>query len=176
MSGMVGCIASIKRPDLFKRLFLVGSSPMFRNVDGYEGGFETKAIEQMLTILETNYDEWTSSFANFVVNPKDPSSVDIYMNCLRRMKPEVALPVAKAIFYSDHREMLGKVTTPCTIVQTTKDDVVPNSVPYLMQGWIQGKSTVEMIEMDGHYPQLTAPGKLLDVMGRILGFDHDLLD
>lgn len=27
MSGMIGCIASIKRPDLFKRLILVGASP-----------------------------------------------------------------------------------------------------------------------------------------------------
>lgn len=27
MSGMIGCIASIKRPELFKRLILVGASP-----------------------------------------------------------------------------------------------------------------------------------------------------
>ena len=29
MSAMVGCIASIKRPELFKRLVLVGGSPMY---------------------------------------------------------------------------------------------------------------------------------------------------
>lgn len=29
MSGMIGCIASIKRPDLFKSLILVGSSPRY---------------------------------------------------------------------------------------------------------------------------------------------------
>lgn len=27
MSGMVGCIASVKRPDLFQRLLLVGATP-----------------------------------------------------------------------------------------------------------------------------------------------------
>lgn len=27
MSGMIGCVASVKRPDLFKRLVLVSSSP-----------------------------------------------------------------------------------------------------------------------------------------------------
>ncbi|CAK9172293.1 unnamed protein product [Ilex paraguariensis] len=27
MSGMIGCIASIKRPELFKRLILIGASP-----------------------------------------------------------------------------------------------------------------------------------------------------
>lgn len=34
MSGMIGCIASIKRPDLFKKLILVGASP--RYVINYE--------------------------------------------------------------------------------------------------------------------------------------------
>ena len=29
MSGMIGCIASIKRPELFKRLILIGSSPRY---------------------------------------------------------------------------------------------------------------------------------------------------
>lgn len=31
MSGMIGCIASIKNPHLFKRLILVGSSPRYIN-------------------------------------------------------------------------------------------------------------------------------------------------
>lgn len=29
MSGMVGCLASIRRPDLFERLILVGASPKY---------------------------------------------------------------------------------------------------------------------------------------------------
>lgn len=34
MSGMIGCIASTKRPDLFKRLILIGTSPRyFFNLD-----------------------------------------------------------------------------------------------------------------------------------------------
>lgn len=33
MSGMVGCLASIRRPDLFERLILVGSSPKYVIID-----------------------------------------------------------------------------------------------------------------------------------------------
>jgi pimeloyl-ACP methyl ester carboxylesterase len=29
MSGMIGCLASIKRPQLFKRLILLGASPRY---------------------------------------------------------------------------------------------------------------------------------------------------
>ena len=29
MSGMIGCIASVKRPDLFKRLILIAASPRY---------------------------------------------------------------------------------------------------------------------------------------------------
>ncbi|CAJ1936930.1 unnamed protein product [Sphenostylis stenocarpa] len=39
MSGIIGCIASVKSPQLFNTLVLVGSSPRFLNSDDYEGGF-----------------------------------------------------------------------------------------------------------------------------------------
>jgi len=29
MSGMIGCIASVKRPELFKKLILIGASPRY---------------------------------------------------------------------------------------------------------------------------------------------------
>ncbi|KAG2713195.1 hypothetical protein I3843_04G156000 [Carya illinoinensis] len=173
MSGMIGCIASIKRPDLFKRLILVGSSPRYINIEGYEGGFEDSDIEQIISNIESNYQNWASAFASLVVDTKDPQSVDKFAKCLARMRPEVALPLAKTVFYSDERQVLDKVTTPCTIIQTTKDRVVPNSVPLYMQKKIKGKSTVEMIEGDGHFPQLTAHLQFLDLLGRVLGF-HDL--
>ncbi|KAF5459084.1 hypothetical protein F2P56_023071 [Juglans regia] len=173
MSGMIGCIASIKRPDLFKRLILVGSSPRYINTKGYEGGFGNSDIEQIISNVESNYQNWASAFASLAVDTKDPPSVDKFAKCLARMRAEVALPLAKTVFYSDERQVLDMVITPCTIIQTTKDCVVPNSVPLYMQKKIKGKSTVEMIEGDGHFPQLTAHLQFLDVLGRVLGF-HDL--
>ncbi|XP_030954429.1 strigolactone esterase D14 [Quercus lobata] len=170
MSGMVGCIASIKRPELFKRLILVGASPRYINIDGYEGGFEKSDVEQIILNIESNYENWATAFASLVVDQKDPLSVDKFTKCLRRMRPEAALPVAKIIFYSDERDILDKVMTPCTIIQTTSDIVVPKSVAFYMQNKIKGKSTVEIIETDGHFPQLTAHLQFLQVLGNVLGF------
>ncbi|KAI4376633.1 hypothetical protein MLD38_014374 [Melastoma candidum] len=178
MSGMIGCIASVKRPDLFKRLVLLGASPRYQNMDGYEGGFASEQIEEMMLNLEMNYDGWASFFANLVVGSNDPPSVNVFLSCLLRMNHDVALPMAKTVFYCDQREFLHRVTTPCTIIQVSNDIVVPNSVAYLMHDRIAGKSTVEMIDTDGHFPQLTAHEQLMDVLGGVLGFvpDHRVAD
>ncbi|MBA0806730.1 hypothetical protein Gohar_022588 [Gossypium harknessii] len=149
MSGMIGCIASIKKPQLFSRLIFVGSSPS----------------------IESDYGNWTSSFAKLLVDNNDPLSIEHYFKCLKSMNPEFVLPLAKAIFRSDERETLEKVTTPCTIVQVKNDLVVPNSVAYYMQKKIKGETTVEFVNADRHYPQLTAPLELIHVLSRVLGFE-----
>ncbi|GMI92760.1 D14-LIKE2 [Hibiscus trionum] len=170
MSGMIGCIASIKKPLLFNRLILVGASPRYIDIDDYEGGFDAVAVSSMLTSIESDYENWTSSFAKLLVDNNDPLSVEHYLKCLKSTNREFVLPLAKTVFHSDERETLEKVTTPCTIIQTI-DLVVPDSVAYYMQKKIKGETTVEIIKADKHYPQLTAPLEFLHVLGRVLGFE-----
>ena len=121
--------------------------------------------------MESSFYNWAQAFASAVVDAKDPPSVDMFSKCLQRMRPEFAVPVAKTVFYSDERDVLEKVMTPCIIVQTTRDVVVPNSVAYYMQEKIKGKSTVEIIETDGHFPHLTAHLQLLDVLTAVMNFN-----
>lgn len=128
-------------------------------------------IEDIISNIESNYYDWALKFASLVVDTSDPTSVDQFAKCLSRMKPEVALPLAKTVFYSDERDILDKVTIPCTVIQTSSDIVVPNSVGFYMQKNIKGTSTVEIISSArGHFPQLTAHLEFLDVLGVILGF------
>ncbi|KAH7511884.1 strigolactone esterase D14 [Ziziphus jujuba] len=169
MSGMIGCIASVKRPQLFKQLILVGASPRFMNTDDYEGGFEESQIKNILSDIETNYNDWASNFSSLVVDANDPASVDKVKDCFLKMRHEVAIPLAKIVFYSDEREILNKVETPCTIIQSSSDIVVPNTVAFYMQKNIKAKSTVEIIDADGHFPQLTAQLQLLDALKVTLG-------
>ncbi|KAL6331119.1 hypothetical protein AAG906_009547 [Vitis piasezkii] len=173
MSGMIGCIASVKRPELFKRLIFIAASPRYLNADNYEGGFERSEIEQIFANIESDFDKWASNFAPLAVDVNDPLSVEKVEKCIRRMRPEVALPLAKTVFCCDHRDILDKVTTPCTIVQPTNDIVAPISVAEYMQKKIKGKTTVEIIDMDGHFPQLTAHLQLLSVLDSVLVLSPD---
>ncbi|KAK3041632.1 hypothetical protein RJ639_001442 [Escallonia herrerae] len=132
------------------------------NLDGYEGGFSESDVEQVLANIESNYHNWASHFATLVVDPNDPDSVEKFTKCLHRMRPEVALSVAKTVFLSDERDILDEVTVPCTIIQTSNDIVVPGSVAHYMNKKIRGKSTVEFLDVNGHFPQLTAHNHLLE--------------
>ncbi|KAF2282281.1 hypothetical protein GH714_043968 [Hevea brasiliensis] len=172
MSGMIGCIASIKRSELFKRLVLVGASPRYINADEYEGGFKKSEIDDIVSNIEFDFQNWAAGFASLVVDARDPPSVETFRKSLANMRPEVALSVAKTVFYSDEREILDKVSIPCTIVQTTSDIVVPNSVAYYLQEKIKGKSTVEIIETNGHFPLLSAHQQLLDVLKGVLALSN----
>ncbi|KAG2317265.1 hypothetical protein Bca52824_020387 [Brassica carinata] len=135
MSGMIGCAASIKRPDLFTNLVLIAASPRYINSEDYKGGFEPKDIDAIISNIASNYEAWAK--------------------CLKKMKPETALALAKIVFGSDERELLGKVTVPCHVIQPGNDVVVP----------------VSIIENSiGHFPQMTSHLELLRVMRRLLEF------
>lgn len=45
VSCMIGALASIKQPSVFKKLIFIGPSPCYINSDGYTGGFEQEDID-----------------------------------------------------------------------------------------------------------------------------------
>lgn len=140
----------------------------FINSEDYYGGFEIPHIEQLFASIESNYDQWATSFASAVVDNSDPASVEKFAGTLKKMGSKIALPLAKTVFLSDHRSILEKVTIPCTIIGTTSDIVVPDSVPIHMQNKIKGKTTIEIINTTGHFPQLTAHMQFVDVLDKVL--------
>ncbi|KAG9459332.1 hypothetical protein H6P81_003840 [Aristolochia fimbriata] len=176
MSGMIGCIASLKRPDLFHRLILVGASPRYMNAEDYVGGFDMPAIDGLLSSMESNFQAWAMNFPSLVMDSTDPVSVEYFSKSLQKMRPHIALSLAKTIFLGDYRDVLEKVEAPCSIIQATNDLVAPVSVSYYMQKkLIKSKATVEIIETDGHFPQLSAPQLFIKVLDRVLELGSDKL-
>jgi len=119
--------------------------------------------------IESNYENWVSAFSLLVVDPNDEPSVNKFRECLKRMRAEVAASLAKTVFYSDYRDILDKVETPCTIIQTSSDIVVPHNAAVYMKNKIKGKVTLEVVDTKGHFPQLTAWLQLVDVIKGVLG-------
>ncbi|CAA6666281.1 unnamed protein product [Spirodela intermedia] len=146
MAGMIGCIAAAERPDLFRRLVLLGASPRYLNSDGYEGGFEMSEVQAMFTTMEYDFHSWARTFAGFGES-------------LRRMSPGVALALAKAVFLSDLRAVLSAVNVPCTVINGTRDAVRK----------LGGEASLVALDFDGHFPQLTAHHILLHTLYSALG-------
>ncbi|KAI5560614.1 hypothetical protein POPTR_016G062700v4 [Populus trichocarpa] len=168
MSAMIGCIASIKRPELFRHLVLLGGSPRYLDEKGYNGGFTRSEINAIFKHMHQNYTSWVQAFAPTAIGMNNTRATTEFKNSLRRMKPRIALSVAKTVFLSDWRSILPEVLVPCTIIQSKRDPIVPNSVAYYMKRNLNGHARVKILDTGGHFPQLTAYNLLLKVLKRFL--------
>ncbi|KAI4321089.1 hypothetical protein MLD38_034510 [Melastoma candidum] len=168
MSAMIGILASIRRPELFSKLVLIGASPRFLNDKDYHGGFEQGEIEKVFTAMEANYEAWVNGFAPLAVGADVPAAVMEFSRTLFNMRPDITLFVARTVFNSDLRGVLGLVRTPCCIIQTAKDVSVPESVAVYLKNHLGGRNTVEMLNVEGHLPHLSAPLQLTQVLRRAL--------
>jgi len=139
------------------------------NTDDYIGGFERSSIDEMVSTIELQYENWCSTYAPIAVDPNDGDSVHKVMRCLKSMGGEVAVSLAKSVFYSDYREMVEKVETPCTIIQSSNDMAVPVGIGQYLEKKMKGVATLEIIDMIGHFPQLTAHLKLVELVKAVVG-------
>ncbi|XP_031499981.1 probable esterase KAI2 [Nymphaea colorata] len=171
MSAMIGCKAAVKRPELFRHLIFLCGSPRYLNATNYEGGFELSAIEEMLANMEKDFYSWTLAFAPAALGTQDPKLCKEFQSSLLRMNPEEAIPLLRTIFLTDNREVLQKVLVPSTIIQTQKDMVVPLPVAQYLHEKLGGESSVVIIPVDGHTPQLTAPKLLINALEKALEYE-----
>ncbi|KAJ6778610.1 SIGMA FACTOR SIGB REGULATION PROTEIN RSBQ [Salix koriyanagi] len=132
------------------------------------GGFTRSEINALFKQMDRNYTSWVQAFAPAAVGMNNTPATTEFKNSLWRMKPEIALSVARAVFLSDWRSILPKVLVPCTIIQSKRDPIVPNSVAYYMKRNLHGHARVEILDTRGHFPQLTAYNLLLKVLKRFL--------
>ncbi|MBC7903467.1 MAG: alpha/beta hydrolase, partial [Gemmatimonadaceae bacterium] len=51
VSGMIGLLAAVERPEIFSNLVMVGPSPCYINGDDYIGGFERSDIEGLIETM-----------------------------------------------------------------------------------------------------------------------------
>ncbi|XP_074590798.1 putative strigolactone esterase DAD2 [Curcuma longa] len=167
-SSMMGILASIRRPELFLKLILIGASPRFLNDEEYHGGFERDDFDKVFAAMESNYAAWVQGFAPLAVGADVPAAVQEFSRTLFNMRPDISLFVSRTVFSIDLRGVLGLVTTPCVVVQTAKDVSVPLSVGGYLRDHLGGHTTVEYLPVEGHLPHLSAPAALVHVLRRAI--------
>lgn len=128
--------------------------------ENYHGGFEQGEIEQVFSAMEANYEAWVNGFAPLAVGADVPTAVREFSRTLFNMRPDISLFVARTVFNSDLRGILGLVSVPCCIMQTARDMSVPATVATYMKEHLGGKSTVQWLDTEGHLPHLSAPSYL----------------
>lgn len=140
----------------------------FLNDRNYHGGFEQGEIEEVFSAMEANYKAWVQGFAPLAVGADVPDAVQEFSRTLFNMRPDITLFVSRIVFNSDLRGVLGLVRVPCSIIQTANDVSVPGSVAAYLQNHLGGRSTVHMLNVEGHLPHLSAPNLLARELRRAL--------
>ncbi|GJN08738.1 hypothetical protein PR202_ga26691 [Eleusine coracana subsp. coracana] len=170
VSAMIGILASIRRPEIFAKLVLIGASPRFLNDHDkdYHGGFELPEILQVFDAMKANYSAWATGYAPLAVGADVATAVQEFSRTLFNMRPDISLHVCQTVFNTDLRGVLGMVRAPCVVVQTTRDVSVPASVANYLKAHLGGRTTVEFLQTEGHLPHLSAPGLLAQVLRRSL--------
>ena len=63
VSAIIGALASLKAPEMFSDLVMVGPSPRYIDDDDYRGGFSREQIDELLEFLAENHLGWSAAGA-----------------------------------------------------------------------------------------------------------------
>ncbi|WP_183601857.1 alpha/beta fold hydrolase [Paenibacillus phyllosphaerae] len=155
VSGMIGLLASIARPELFDRIMMIGPSPCYLNDPPYFGGFDSEGIDGLLALMEENFFGWANTLAPVIMgNPDRPELAGELAESFCAMDPAIARNFARATFLADNRKDLPKVTVPSLILQCTEDAIAPVQVGDYMHEQLANSTLVHM-RATGHCPHLS---------------------
>jgi sigma-B regulation protein RsbQ len=169
VSGMIGILASLREPERFGRMVLVGPSPCYINdPPDYVGGFERGDILGLLEMMDKNYIGWASMLAPAVMkNPERPELTRELQESFCSTDPDIARRFAEATFLSDNRADLPKVTVPSLIMQCSDDAIAPTSVGDYLHRHLRG-SVLRVMEANGHCPHMSHPEETVRIMKEYL--------
>ncbi len=168
VSAMIGVLASIKAPELFDHLVLIGPSPRYIDDKDYVGGFSAEQIEELLDFLDDNHMGWSAAMGPIIMGNLDrPELAEELVNSFCRTDPAIAKAFARVTFTSDNRADLSKVTTKALVVQCREDVIAQQRVgEYVRDKLPRGEMVV--IDATGHCPNLSAPDKVIEAIRRFV--------
>jgi sigma-B regulation protein RsbQ len=168
---MIGVLAAVAAPELFRALVLVGPSPRYVNDGDYVGGFERADIDALLDSLESNYLGWSAELAPAIMGrPDRPELGQELTASFCRTDPRIARQFARVTFLSDNRADLAKVPVPTLVLQCAQDIIAPAPVGEYVRDKLPDGRLVQL-NATGHCPNLSAPE---ETAAAIAGFLRDL--
>ncbi|MER2121960.1 MAG: alpha/beta hydrolase [Solibacillus sp.] len=157
VSSMIGMLATIKMPQYFSKLIMIGPSPYYLNDGDYKGGFDRSEIDELLVTMEMNFEGWASYMAPIAMDQSSDSPLTKRLEeSFVSTNSSIARQFAEVTFFSDSRYRLGETQIPTLILQCANDSIVPIEVGYYLSAHIPNNELV-ILDTRGHYPHLSDP-------------------
>jgi len=160
VSAMIGALASLKAPDMFSELVMVGPSPRYVDDDDYVGGFSRTQVEELLEFLADNHLGWSAAMAPAIMGNADrPELGEALTNSFCATDPTIAREFAKVTFLSDNRADLPRIEARTLVLQCREDIIAPPCVGEYVRDRIPNSDYV-LLDATGHCPNLSAPDQV----------------
>jgi sigma-B regulation protein RsbQ len=168
VSAMIGAIASLRAPEIFSDLVMIGPSPRYIDDQEYTGGFTEQQIYELLDFLDANHMGWSQAMAPVIMgNPDRPELGEELTNSFCMTDPEIAKKFARVTFLSDNRAELPAVRARSLVLQCSDDVIAPRSVGEYVANQLPSSQFV-LLNATGHCPNLSAPEETLAAMKAFL--------
>lgn len=160
VSAMIGALATLKAPEMFSDLVLVGPSPRYIDDAEYRGGFSREQVDELLEFLADNHFGWSAAMAPAIMGNADRPELSAKLeNSFCRTDPEIAREFARVTFLSDNREDLASVTARTLVLQCSNDIIAPVEVCEYIHATLPN-SDYRLLQATGHCPNLSAPDEV----------------
>lgn len=157
VSAMIGALASIRAPEMFSELVMVGPSPRYIDDGDYVGGFSREQVEELLEFLAENHLGWSAAMAPAIMGNADrPELGERLTNSFCSTDPDIAREFAGVTFFSDNRADLPSIPARTLVLQCKQDIIAPECVGEYVAAKVPDSEYV-LLEASGHCPNLSAP-------------------
>ena len=159
VSSMIAARAALRAPERFAQVVMIAPSARYTDdpATGYDGGFSTEDVAELLDSLDVNYLSWTATVAPMIMgNPERPELGEEFTESFRQLHPGTARDFARATFHTDSRELLTRVTTPTLVLKCRDDALAPDSAVQEVVDRLP-HATLVALQASGHCPHVSAP-------------------
>ncbi|EMR13975.1 alpha/beta hydrolase fold protein [Methylophaga lonarensis MPL] len=165
VSGIISLIAAHAIPQRIKSLIMVCPSPYFMNEPpDYAGGFEKADLEDLITLMDSNFIGWANYLSPLVMGHNNPEELVAELSdSFCSTDPVIAKNFARATFFSDYRWLLPKNTHPTLLIQSRWDSLASLDVTQYMQAQMP-QTTTTILEAEGHCPHMSHPAMVADAI------------
>lgn len=168
VSAMIGVLAQIKLPGLFRSMVMIGPSPCYINDAGYHGGFEKADLLGLLAVMDNNFAGWAGFLAPVVMKNEDrPELTKELEASFCSADPMITRRFAEATFLSDTRNHLFKVQVPVLVMQCAEDTIAPETAGDFTAQQLPQSKIVKM-KATGHCPHMSHPNETIEVIQNYL--------
>lgn len=168
VSCMIGALASIKQPSIFKKLIFIGPSACYVNKEGYTGGFEKDDLDTLFEIMEDDFIGWANLMAPKVIgNPERPELANEMKEFFCATDPGILKDFARVTFLSDNRKDLKNIPVESLTLQCSEDIIAPMAVGEYIQENTPGNKMI-ILNATGHCPHMSEPEETIAAMRSFL--------